>query len=170
MAATVRVSIATGTGPTLASAESGAVYGRDEALASTVPVPKPTAAGTNYSYHKVYRIEVTATDATTISNFRYRMSGTPSTGLTLWFRDDGTTYTRGNSALTDNATTNDAAPSGFSAAATTNTAYDAGSYAASSTGGKGDYFSIALGVSNNYAGGAGAAIALPNLIVTYDEA
>jgi hypothetical protein len=34
----------------------------------------------------------------------------------------------------------------------------------------GDYGSVVLGVSNNYAGGAGSAIALPTLTFTYDEA
>jgi hypothetical protein len=161
---------ASSTGPTLTNAETGAKFNREETLAGTTnPVPKPNANGTNYSFHKPYRLNVTGTDSTSLSNLRYRMSGAPATGLTLWFRDDGASYVRGNSALTDNGTTNDAAPSGFGAAATSDTVYDTGSYSAGTTGGKGDYISIAMGVSNLYEGGAGTNISLPSMVVTYDE-
>lgn len=172
MAATVRASYASGAGPTLANAETGWKYNREETLAGTsAPIPKPNATGTAFSYPKPVRLEVTATDATSISNLRHRIASAPSAGLKLWFRDDGATYQRGNAlAAADNGTTDDATPSGYTAAPTSDTVYDSGSYSASSTGGKGDYLSYALGVSNLYTGGAGSAIALPNLILTYDEA
>jgi hypothetical protein len=47
--------------------------------------------------------------------------------------------------------------------------FDAGSYPASIPGPKGDYFSVALGVSDLYPGGVGATLPLPDLIVTYEE-
>ena len=172
MAAVVRASYASGAGPTLATAETGAKYNREETLAgATTPIPKPNASGTNYSWPKVFRLEVTTSDTTTISNLRHRIASAPSAGLTLWYIDDGATYNRSTAvAAADNGTTNDATPAGYTAAPTSDTVYDATGGSASSTGGKGDYLRYALGVSNLYVGGAGSAIALPNLILTYDEA
>lgn len=169
MAATVRVSYASGAGPTLTNAETGVKWNREETLAgTTAPVPVPTSTGTNYSWPKPMCLEVTGADTTSISNRRIRASASPATGLSLWYRDDGTTYQRGNAALTDNASTNNAAPAGFTALPTTDTVYDASSITAAS-GRNGDYVSFALGVSANYAGGAGTAIATPSIIFTYDE-
>jgi hypothetical protein len=171
MAATVRLSYASSTGPTLASAEGGIKYNREETLnGTTAPVPRPTATGTAFSYSKPFRLEVTGTDATNLSNLRLHYSGAaPATGLALWYRDDGTTYQRGNALAAADSGSNGATPAGYSAMPSSPTQYDSGSYSAGTTGGKGDYFSTALGVSNNYAGGAGSAIALPDLVVTYDE-
>jgi hypothetical protein len=172
MAAIVRASYASGAGPSLVSAETGAKYNREETLAgTTAPIPKPNAAGTAFSYPKSYRLEVTTLDAaTSISNFRHRIQSAPSAGLKLWFRDDGATYQRPNALAAADSGSDDSTPSGYTTAPTSDTVYDAGSYAASSTGGKGDYLSYALGVSNLYLGGAGPAIALPNCVLTYDEA
>jgi len=155
----------------LADSISGAKYNLEESLAGgTTPVAVPTATGTNFSWHKVFRYEVTTIDAaTSIGNFRHRISAAPATGLKLWFRDDGATYTRATAVAATSSGTNDSAPAGFTAAPTTDTVYDAASYSAGTTGGKGDYLSYALGVSALYVGGAGSATALPNLISTFDE-
>lgn len=171
MAATVRMSYESGAGPTLVSAETGIKYNREETLAgTTAPIPRPVATGTAFSYPKSIRLEVTATDATTLSNLRVNVSGTaPATGLALWYRDDGATYQRPNALAAADAGTNGATPAGYSAMPTSATQYDATGASASTTGGKGDHISTALGVSNNYAGGAGSAIALPDLVITYDE-
>lgn len=171
MAAVVRASIATGAGPTLATAETGAKYNLEESLAgATTPVSVPTAAGTNFSWPKVFRLEVTTIDAaTSLTNLRHNISAAPATGMKLWFRDDGATYVRSTAVAAAASGTNDSTPAGYTTAPTTATSYDAGTYAASTTGGKGDYLSMALGVSNLYVGGGGSAIALPNLVITYDE-
>ncbi len=171
MAATVQAQYANGAGPTLANAEGGSKFNREETLTGTTPIPKPNAAGTNFSYPKVYVLAVTGTDTTSISNLRHNMASSPAAGLKLWFRDDGVTYQRPNAvAAADNATTDDATPAGYTVESTTPSSWDAGSYSTSSTGRKGDYLSVALGVSNLYLGGAGGAIALPNEVLTYDEA
>ncbi len=170
MAAVVRASYASGAGPTLASAETGWKYNREETLNGTPPVPKPNAAGTAFSWPKPSRLEVTTLDAaTSISNFRFRIASAPATGLKLWYRDDGAAYQRGNALAAADSGTDDSTPSGYTAAPTTDTVYDAGSYSAATTGGKGDYLSHALGVSNLYLGGAGNNIALPVMTLTYDE-
>lgn len=170
-AATVRASYASGAGPTLATAETGAKHNREETLAGTsAPIPKPNAAGTAFSWPKIFRLEVTSSDSTSLSNLRHRIASAPSTGLKLWFKDTSTTYGRSTAvAAADNGTTDDATPAGYTTAPTSDAQYDAGPHAASSTGGKGDYLDYALGVSNLYVGGAGSAISLPNLILTYDE-
>lgn len=171
MSAVVRASYASTATPTYASAEGGAKYNREESLAgATTPIPKPNSAGSNYSYAKPFRLEVTTSDTTTLSNLRHRIASAPAAGLKLWFIDDGATFVRGNVALTDNGTTDDAAPAGATVAPTSDTVYDATGASASSTGPKGDFIRYILGVSNLYLGGAGSAIALPNLILTYDEA
>jgi hypothetical protein len=170
MAATVRASYASSTGPTLGTAESGFKFNREETVAGTAPIPKPNATGTNYSYSKPLVLEVTTPDTTAISNRKLRRASAPAAGLTMWFRDDADTYQRGNAvAAADNGTTDDATPSGYSAMPSSDTVYDAGSDTANS-GRSGDYLSTALGVSNLYVGGAGNAIALPNIVLTYDEA
>lgn len=170
MAATVRASYASGAGPTLATAETGATYNREETLAgTTAPIPKPNATGTAFSWPKVFRLEVTASDSTSLSNLRHRIASAPSAGLKLWYRDDGTSYQRSTAIAAADSGSDDSTPAGYTAAPTSDTQYDAGPHAASSTGGKGDYLSYALGVSNLYVGGAGSAISLPNLILTYDE-
>jgi hypothetical protein len=170
MAATVQAHYASGAGPSLATAEGGAKYNREESLAgTTTPIPKPNATGTAFSWPKVYRLNVTAADATNLSNLRHHIASAPAAGLKLWFKDDATTYTQVAAAADSDSGTNDSTPSGYTTAPTSATQYDAGPHSANSTGGKGDYIRYALGVSNLYLGGAGSAIALPNLIFTYDE-
>ena len=172
MAAVVRASYVSGAAatPVFATAETGAKYNREESLAgSTTPVPKPNATGTAYSWGKVFALEVTTADTTTISNRRHRISAAPAAGLTLWFRDLAATYAQVTGPLAaDNTTTNDAAPTGYTAAPTTNSAYDTAAVTAA-LGRNGDYLEYGLGVSNLYTGGAGTAIALPDLVLVYDE-
>jgi len=159
-------------GPTLATAETGAKYNREETLAgTTAPIPKPTATGTAFSWPKVLRLEVTTLDAaTSLSNLRHRIASAPSAGLKLWFKDDAATYVRSTAVAAADAGTDDATPAGYTTAPTADAVYDAASYSAGTTGGKGDYLSYALGISNLYVGGAGNNIALPTLTLTYDEA
>lgn len=171
MAAVIRASYGSSTGPTLATAESGFKFNREETVAGTTPIPKPNATGTNYSYSKPLTLEVTTADAgTSTSNRRIHRNSAPAAGITMWYRDDGDTYQRGNAvAAADNATTNDATPSGYSAMPSSATQYDAGVDANSATGRSGDYLSVALGISNLYVGGAGNNISVPTIVLTYDE-
>lgn len=168
MAAVVRASIFTGATPTAASAEGGAKFGRDEALASTTPVPKPTATGTNYSFPKVYALEVTTADTTSLSNRRINATGALPAGVTFWYRDDGATYVHGNAAPASTAT-DDAAPTGYVALPTTATAYDTAVVTAA-LGRNGDYLSVVMGISNLYTAGANSNLDVPDVVLTYDEA
>lgn len=172
MAATVRISYASGAGPTLATAESGIKWNQEESLAGTgAPIPRPTATGTEFSWPKVFRLEVTASDSTSGSNFRVSYEGSaPATGLALWWKDDSSSYTQVSAEADSPSGSNGATPTGYNDLTATPEAYDATGASFGSTGGKGDYFRVALGVANSYAGGAGSAIALPSLELTYDEA
>jgi hypothetical protein len=170
MAATVRASIATGAGPTLASAEGGAKYNREDSLAGTSsPIPRPTATGTAFSYRKTFCLEVTGTDTTSISNRKIHFAAGITTGLAMWYIDLGDTYTQAAAAADTDSGSNGATPSGYTAMPTSATLFDSGSDVTSGAGRSGDYVGVALGVSNNYAGGAGSAISLPTLTLTYDE-
>lgn len=170
-AAVVRASVWTGSSPTAATAETGIVFNRAESATSTTEtIPKPTSTGTNYSWPKVLALEVTTVGTTTINNRRVHRASAPSAGLTMWYRDDGGTYNRPTAvAAADNTSTDDATPSGYTAMPSSATQYDNTSVATSSTGKNGDYVSVALGVSNLYVGGAGSGIALPNIVLTFDE-
>ncbi len=171
MAAVVRAAYASGVGPILANAETGAKYNLEESLAGGgTQVNVPTATGTNFSWPKVFRPEVVTADAaTSLTNLRHHIAAAPATGLRLWSRDDGVTYVRSTAPAAASSGANDAAPAGYITAPTVATVYDAGVFAASSVGGKGDYLSYALGVSNLYLGGGGPSITLPTVFLTYDE-
>ena len=171
MAAVVRASYGSSTGPTLVTAESGFKFNREESVAGTTPVPKPNASGTNYSFNKPLTLEVLTGDATAISNRRLHRNAAPAAGITMWYRDDADTYQRGNAvAAADNGTTNDATPSGYTTMPSSATVYDAASDSAASTGRSGDYLSVATGLSNLYLGGASNNVSVPSIILTYDEA
>jgi hypothetical protein len=171
MAATMRATYWSGAGPSATTAEGGFKFNREETVAGTTPIPKPNATGTNYSYNKPISLEVTGADAgTSTSNRRIHRSSAPAAGITMWMRDDADTYQRGNAvAAADNGTTNDATPSGYSAMPSSATVYDAASDSNAATGRSGDYVSVAVGISNLYLGGAGSAVAVPNIVLTYDE-
>ena len=170
MPATVRASIATGAGPTLATAETGAKYNREDTLAGTAsPIPRPVATGTAFSYRKTFCLDVTATSDTTITNRKIHIASTPTTGLAMWYIDLADTYTQATGNADTDAGTNGATPTGYTSMPTSATLFDSGSDSAGATGRSGDYVGVALGVSNNYAGGAGSAIALPTMTLTYDE-
>lgn len=175
MAATVQARIFTGASEgTGANAETGIKFNREDTQTGTTPIPVPTAAGTNYSWIKNLALYVTAGGgSTSISNRKIRWASAPTTGLTGFFLGDVTSYTQSTSGNkpADNGTTNDAAPSGGFAALTTSFQnYDTASSAATNSTRNGDFVQVVGGVSFLYTGGAGSAIAGPNIELQYDEA
>lgn len=171
MAATVEIRIFNGAGPTGANAESGFTFGRDDSVASTARIPKPNAAGTNYSWYKSLGLYVTAGGgSTSLSNRDVYWGSAPAAGLTGHFDPDASYVqaTSGNKP-TDNGTTNDATPASYTLMTTSAQAYDAASAAATNSTLNGQYCRVVIGVSNNYVGGAGPSIVLPDLKMEYDE-
>lgn len=174
MAAVVKVYIATGAGPTTADAEAtGIKFNREDTAVGTTPIPKPTAAGTNYSWYKSLFLYVeSGGGSTSLSNRKIRFATAPTTGLTADFKDGGATYTQATSGNkpADDGTTDGAVPATYTSLTTTFQNYDTASVAATNTTRNGNYVLVVGGVSNNYAGGAGSAVALPNIELQYDEA
>jgi hypothetical protein len=157
-----------------ASATGGITFNRDATLNGTsAPVPKPTAAGTNYSWLKNLGIEITAGDSTSINNRRlHRLTALP-TGIVMFYsimNNVAGSYVAPASAATDNGTTNESVPGGFTAMPASATVYDNTSEtaSASATIPNGDWIRVGVGVSGNYAGGAGTP-ALPTIRLTWDE-
>lgn len=176
MAAVVRASIyaASASEPAGATAEGGIKFNREDTATGTTPIPIPTiAAGTNYSWHKNLALEVTTLAATTISNRRAYLSGAPATGLYLFFKE-GTAYVQAALTASDEVTTNGAVPSTYTALTATTLGgaqvWQAAGVSAGSTGRNGSFLRLALGIGANFAGGAGSATVLPNLLMVYDEA
>jgi hypothetical protein len=171
-AAEVQIQMATGAGGTLASAEGGIVFNRSDNNLTTSPIPIPTSTGTNFSYPKFLCTSVTVAGTTTISNRKIWSDGAATTGLALFYKASAS-YTQATAVADSDSGSNGATPSGYSAlpsASGSAATWDAGGVATSSTGKNGNYVVLALGVSNNYAGGAGTGISLPALKFQYDEA
>lgn len=173
MAAVTKINIAYGATPTTADAEAtGIKFNREDTPTGTTPIPKPTATGTNYSYAKTHYLNVeSGGGSTSISNRKVRNASAPSAGLTVIWKDGVDTYAQATAVLAaDNTTTDDAVPAGWTLMSTTFATYDATSEAATNATRNGNYVLLGLGVSNLYGGGAGNAIALPNIELQYDEA
>lgn len=174
MAAVVQVQISTGAGPTTASAEGGVTFGRDDTVVSSAAIPKPTAAGTNYSWYKTLLLMVTSGGGTSnLSNRSIRHTTSPGaipTGAKLHFKDGGDTYTQASSGNkpTDNATTDDATPSTYTAMTTSAQVWDASSEAAVNATRNGNMVLAVLGIASTWASGGGS-VALPDLEFGYDE-
>ena len=108
MAATYQVDCATSTGPTMAAYPSAGRFHRADSHpttdGATTYIPIPTS-GTNYSWRKSFKLNVTVAPAGTVSNLRF-FSDTTSwgTGITAYAKQKAT-YTQGsssdNSALFD---------------------------------------------------------------------
>jgi hypothetical protein len=171
-AAVVQAKINTGTGPTVSNAEAGIGFGLADAVdAGSSPVTKPTSPGTNYSYYKTLHLGVDTAGTTTISDRKIRMASTPATGLYLFFKDGGTTYTQATSSNKppDDSGTNGAVPSGYTAMSTSFQTWDATAVSSGTTGRNGNYVIVVFGVGNNYTGSPGPAVSLPNIELQYLE-
>lgn len=155
-----------------ADAETGIKFNREDTQTGTTPVPKPTATGTAYSWLKTGSLRVTSGGgATSLSNRKTRVASAPTAGLKLHFKDGGDTYAQSTSGnMPADAGTDGAVPATFTEMSTTFQTWDATSEAATDSTRNGNLIIFVLGVDSTYAGGAGSAIALPNIELQYDEA
>jgi len=170
-AAVVQLQVATGSGPTLSNGESGFKYNREDTISGTTAVPIPTATGTNYSWLKWLALVVTTLGTTTMSNRRIQLSATETSGLAIFFQGNAT-YAQASSGNLPAASGSNgpATPAGFTRATTSLQVYDNTSTSTGSTGRNGTYCETVFGVDFTYAGGAGSAVALPDVRLVYDEA
>lgn len=166
--ARIFVGASEGTG---ATAETGIKFNRDDtATGTTAPIPKPVATGTAFSWPKNLGLYVTAGGgSTTISNRRVRMSAAAATGLALWWKA-AAAYAQATAVAAADSGTNGSTPATYTSMTTSDQVWQAAGVAATTSARNGDLVVTALGVANNYVGGAGTAVALPDIILTYDEA
>ena len=171
-AATCQGQIGTGASVSWANAETGAKFNREDTLAGTTPIPIPTTTGTNFSWIKNFVLAVTVAGTTNITNRRISMSGATSTGLQLFWKAVAVaSYVQATSGSKPaDSGSNGATPAGYTLMTTSAVQYDNTSVATSSTGPNGSMAVCDFGVDNTYTLGAGNAIALPSLVITYDEA
>jgi hypothetical protein len=176
MAASIKAFVSTGATEAGArvSAETGAVFNRVDSLAGTTPIPIPTATGTNYSYYKsMYLYCDSATGAgTSISTKQVNLNGAPATGLAVVYKDVTDTYTQATAVLAADASGGSppATPATYTVMTTSPVTYDAASDTSANATRMGDILQVGLAVGSNYAGGAGAAQAVPSIVFTYTEA
>lgn len=172
-AATCQAQIGTGASVSWANAETGIVFDlADSQTDTTTPIPVPTSAGTVFSYIKNLVLAVTVGGTTNISNRNIYQSGTPSTGLALfWQAVAVASYAQASSGNRPASSgSNGATPTSYTAMTNSAAVYDSASVASSGTGPNGKMAVVVLGVDHTYVGGAGTAIALPNILLQYDEA
>ncbi len=171
-AATCQAQIGTGSSVSWANVETGVTFNLADSATSTTPVSVPTSTGTVFSWIKNFSIAVTGTGTTAMTNRTVKMGSSPSTGLALFFKDVAVaSYAQAASGNRPSSSgSNGATPTGYTAMTTSAQQWDNTSHATSSTGPNGDMCVCVFGVDNTYAGGAGSAIALPNIVLSYDEA
>jgi hypothetical protein len=169
-AATVRLYVATGAGPTLANGEAGFCFSREDTVSGTTPVPVPSTTGTNYSWLKWILLNVTVAGTTSITNRRVQLSTTETAGLAIFFRGTATyaQATSGNMPPAS-ALNGPAIPTTFARANSTQQVYDAASVATSGTGRNGQYCELVAAVDSTFAGADGTAIPMPDIRLVYDE-
>jgi hypothetical protein len=172
-AATVQAQLGTGASVSYANAEGGIVFNlADSGSDTTTPIAVPTATGTVFSWIKNLVLNVTATGTTAMTNRTIKMGSSPSTGLGLFFKDVAqASYAQaasGNRPASSGS--NGATPAGYTAMTTSAQQWDNTSHVTSSTGANGDLVVVVLSVDNSYVGGPGTSIALPSIIMAYDEA
>ncbi len=171
-AATCQGQEGTGASVSWANAEGGISFNLADSITSTTPVAIPTTTGTNFSWLKNLAVAVTVTGTTTITNRTIKMSTTTTTGLALFWKDVAVaSYAQAASGNRPTASgSNGATPSGYTAMTTSTQQWDNTGHVTSASGPNGDMVVVVLGVDNTYVSGAGSAIALPNIVLSYDEA
>jgi hypothetical protein len=172
MAATVQGRLGTGSSVSWANAEGGIKFNLEDTILGTTPVPIPTSTGTNFSWLKNLGIYVTATGSTTINNRNIYMSGSPTTGLKLHWKDVpiGSYAQAASGNRPTSSGSNGATPAGYTNMTTSPAQYDNTGVSTGSTGLNGDMAVCVMGVDNSFSGGGGNATSLPSIIIAYDEA
>lgn len=172
-AATTQAQAGTGASVTWANAEGGVTFNlSDNITDTTTPISVPTSTGTVFSWIKNLVLAVTVAGTTNITNRNIYQSGATSTGLALFWKDVAVaSYAQAASGNRPSSSgSNGATPAGYTAMTTSPAQYDNTSHATSGTGPNGDMAVVVLACDHTYVGGAGTAIALPSILVQYDEA
>lgn len=171
-AATAQGQLGTGSSVSWANAEGGIVFNLNDTIGGTTPIAIPTATGENYSWIKNLVIAVTVAGTTTFSNRTVKMSTTATTGLYLYWKAVAVaSYAQAASGNRPASVgTNNTTPAGYTLMTTTATQYDNASVSSGSTGPNGSMCVVVMGCDNLYVSGAGSAVSLPSIVLSYDEA
>ncbi len=172
-AATCQGQAGTGGSVSWANAEGGVTFNLADNITNTsTPIAVPTATGTNFSWIKNLVIAVTVTGTTAITNRTIKMGSSPSTGLSMFWKAVAVaSYAQAASGNRPAASgSNGATPAGYTAMTTSAVQYDNTSVATSGSGPNGSMAVCVIGCDFTYVGGAGTAIALPSIVLSYDEA
>ena len=171
MSAVVQIKINYGSTPTLTDASAGFTFGRDDSVQSGTALPKPDALGTNYSYAKTLHLHViSGGGSTALSNRKIRLASSPETGIYMYFKNGGDSYTQATDVIyANNTTANGFVPSGWTLLSTDYQTWDSTLNNATNNTKNGNYVLLAIGIAYSYIGGAGSAISIPNIVIQYDE-
>ena len=185
MAAVTQFRVWDGAGPTShdVTAGTGTVsFSRLDAYNDTsAPITIPGAGARKFSYLRYGSLYVNSGGgSTTLSNLKASFASSPSAGLTGHFFTGGqATYTQNNGTQgvaagnypADDAVTTGTAPTNYTALTTTPQVFDATGGAATNAAKSGKYLQLVMAVDGtNFTGGGGLTTALPNVVITYDEA
>jgi len=171
----VQIDIATLGTPTWTTNITSCKWSLDDAQSGTTPIPTPTATGTNFSFVKSFKVDITNVGASlTMTNVKIGTTTSPATGLKLWHQKH-TTYTQATAAPTSTGDNNSTAPTINGTAAVAGGMVLIGSAAVllagpfTTTGRQGDHIEVCLGVDNGNTG-SGSTVAVPTLRFQWTEA
>ena len=150
------------------------VWSRVDNASGTTVIPTPTATGTNFSFIKSFKIQITTVNGLSMTNVLVgKVASEATTGTKLWRVTSHATYSQATAAPTATGDNNVTAPTMNGAAGTAleliaapPSAYAAGPY--TSTGVQGNNVEICLGVDATNTT-AGAAVATPTLRWSWTE-
>lgn len=172
-AMTVQIDQATSTTPTY-GAVTAVVWSRVDDATGTTVIPTPTSTGTNFSFIKSFKVNITATGSLSMSNILFgKVANETTTGTKLWQSVAHSSYTQATAAPTATGDNNSTAPTFNGATATAvqlisapPSTYAAGPF--SSVARVGNFVEVGLGVDATNTT-AGAAVATPTLRWSWTE-
>lgn len=184
MAATTKVYAFDGASPTghdVTAGTSAVSFSRADAYNDVAtPITIPAAGNRRFSYLRYLALYVTANAGTTLSNLRQSVASAPAAGITAYTltggqatytQNNGTTGTAAGNYPADDTVTTGTAPTNYTALSTSTYVYDATGGVSTNGAKVGKYAQTVFAVDGtNYTGGGNASTAVPNVIITYDEA
>ncbi len=174
MAMVVDIRQATGVVTGTFAAVTAVVWSRVDNATGTTVVPTPTSTGTNFSFIKSFKIQITTVNGLGMTNVMVgKVATEATTGTKLWRVTSHTTYVQATAAPTATGDNNVTAPTMNSATGVAlelisapPTAYAAGPF--TTTGVQGNLVEVCAGIDATNST-AGTAVAMPTLRWSWTE-
>lgn len=174
MAMTVDIRQATGAVTGTFAAVTAVKWNRVDDASGTTAIPTPVATGTNFSFIKSFKIQITTVAGLSMTNVLFgKVAAETTTGTKLWQVVSHTTYVQATAAPTATGDNNVTGPTMNAATGTAvalisapPAAYAAGPY--NTTGNQGNLVEVALGVDFTNTT-AGTAVATPTMRWSWTE-